>query len=1794
MINAPQLVIDALASGNFKYADLVSINLGDAYDTGFDVILYYTNYQSSISFGGNTYTPNHNVNELAGISRKASTGSDKVDIVFDITDESVIDAIRSERYINKPTSIKRVIMQDGAVLADFAIPIRTAWGLSHESSGDEDSRSITLTIDSSLGDLKGDNGWYAINSSHQRRYPSDLIMNHSSTVMTEDQQLKYTTNFRGSINQQIKPPALPKIYGYKNVEAVPIAMLKHRKTHTSYRHYFTTLIYVLNIGDCDNVDIANIKKGGEKFDVTIVTDTERDIGGWSCRVRTPLDATNGNLLSEETNGDLSFWFEGMDSQEKARMAGMYGKGLTLLFLKNRNRDDWLSQAPKITVPVRGAKVYDPRTSTTVFSRNPALQYADFLRSTQYGAGQRGITLSDTNIGELADHFEQIPDSLGNAGINSILIDVQLDTGSPIVDNMNIWMEGVRLFTSDYYGEFNVRVETKSPVVLSVDEDDLEGYPDYNSGEFTDKLNQLTYSVKQLVQDTTFDSLPTDLVEVDVEATFPEDGTLIHTGWITEDDGIDNFDSVALDYVTDLEQAYYWAMVDARISRQPRELELPMGTVAWLLEVGDVIQYSSKILNMTNVLWRVDEVSEDDGASSVKLIAYDDNFYTPDPDAIPEPVAFARPPTDIALSGVSGLAVTSSNGFYYIDWEPVSSANVSWYALEVLKAQEPVVDGEAIILEPYIDEPRVFQPPFKLPEIIVGTYRVNIITMGYQDEGGRSLLDFVVALPEVPTINTTIGNFSVEVYPTVVTPSLGNTFRLLFNNVDDFDTAQDKGTSGSFTLASLLPNTNYYLWVRTENAVGESLWATEAFTTANDATALGEFLNVLSLRLNTDSQVFAFDNGTPVVITPSAINLTATASNINTTIDPLVWSTVPAVTLSGTGNSRTLTSGDFGANQSVAVTVATTSGSFSDTVTIVKLEGGGVNGEDAINGFLTNESHNIAAASDGTITGNLAAAGGAFEVYKGTLSVTGNSTFTTESPVNMTATIDALGVYTINTLTADEGTITFKATHLGVDIRKTYSITKAKAGSTGLRGSTEISRDISGVAPPNNTQWSDAQANLALTSIGLTPSRLDRVNLYNEAEGFTETRFLDSDDTTWLPVVKIYDGNLLVNGTVGASKIITDELFAQNINITGQMRAGGVSNYATMGGASFFSAYVANEVVFSVSPNSGKIYGNYLTPASVQLSALGQDVRDFIQSSVEAGGGTALSSGGFVSKNAGATNQVISITAATHKSGNPTTLELLFTGSGDYSSEPSTPSVSVQFFRGQTSLGVAQVITGTKQKFTEDTSPPTDTWSTILEVDVSKVDDPADGDYTYNVEITSLTGILYGTFTFSADEALVGGGGVAVQTPAQLLADIKTVDGAGSGLDADTVDGFHASASALASTAVVRDASRDITTRLIRTDFGDDNYLTGAIGFRINNGGSNHNRYCNSPPAARGWLVAPSRTGADASGTWPIAITGNAASANYATNAGLLDNKAGSDGAGINTVALRDSSGDLIARTTKSTLADTGTISGAIAFRINNSNDSFTRYCNSTPAVRAWMGVPSITGADASGTWPISVTGNAAYAPNAGNAATSDYATDAGSLDGKDSLAFVTYGGGSHSQLLAKNNDSVGWLRTTTNGIIADAPNTSSVGTPSWKFAEVHTLSAAGSAWSISATGAAIFNGTVQGTDAIATSDIRVKSDLTPILNATQKCKALRTTTHIRSDQGNRRSASVIAQDVEKVLPEAIHYSDDKALGKKLSVSAPAMNVLAIAAVNEHTDEISALKSKIDRLEALVKKLMENK
>lgn len=110
---------------------------------------------------------------------------------------------------------------------------------------------------------------------------------------------------------------------------------------------------------------------------------------------------------------------------------------------------------------------------------------------------------------------------------------------------------------------------------------------------------------------------------------------------------------------------------------------------------------------------------------------------------------------------------------------------------------------------------------------------------------------------------------------------------------------------------------------------------------------------------------------------------------------------------------------------------------------------------AISGFLTNESHTVAAESDGTGY-SLTDAGGLFKVYSADTDVSSEATFSVlgvSTKNGLTISINSSGAYTLSgtSWTSDAETFSLEAVYNGVTIQKEYSIAKSKAGVNGSGG-----------------------------------------------------------------------------------------------------------------------------------------------------------------------------------------------------------------------------------------------------------------------------------------------------------------------------------------------------------------------------------------------------------------------------------------------------------------------------------------------------------------------------------------------------------------------------------------------------------------------------------------------------------------------------------------------------------------------------------------------------------------------
>ena len=263
------------------------------------------------------------------------------------------------------------------------------------------------------------------------------------------------------------------------------------------------------------------------------------------------------------------------------------------------------------------------------------------------------------------------------------------------------------------------------------------------------------------------------------------------------------------------------------------------------------------------------------------------------------------------------------------------------------------------------------------------------------------------------------------------------------------------------------------------------------------------------------------------------------------------------------------------------------------------------------------------------------------------------------------------------------------------------------------------------------------------------------------------------------------------------------------------------------------------------------------------------------------------------------------------------------------------------------------------------------------------------------------------------------------------------------------------------------------------------------------------------------------------------------------------------------VVARDGSRDIFARLFRSDYTNQTTIGGAMAFR-TNTTDNYIRFCSDTGAIRTFLNVPTRTGGDASGTWGISITGNAATATTATNQSGGTVTCTSGTFSGtfaastassRDKFRVyptaeycigmqsgVTFGDLNDWAMtfqMNNDNDRGFWWGDVGHGVNQGAMALSTRG---WLNVAERIKVGGGQ----TDTGAASYPlhviGDIYATgNIIAYSDKRAKKDINKIENALDKIGQLNGYTYTMND---KRYTGLIAQEVLEVLPEAVIGSEE--------------------------------------------------
>lgn len=371
--------------------------------------------------------------------------------------------------------------------------------------------------------------------------------------------------------------------------------------------------------------------------------------------------------------------------------------------------------PNVTVLIRGAKVYDPRSSTTAWTDNPALlvrhvyQHAYFGKATVSAAEDDRI-MAAANACDVTHGYVVSGATDTQKLYRAALVAPYGTPAGEVIEALVQAMGGT--WAASVGGELHLRAGTYTAPVMTLTDDDLvvvlrdgdkETQEEINISvhrERADKVNSISPRIWDAAQG--YKHVPL---------------TPLRPSALVTADGQELAQELPLDAVFYAPQAQHIAGVSLRDSRDPLTLQASFKMRAYPLELFDVVQITLARYGWTNKTFMILAREWDRAKGVIRLTMKETAAAIYTPDAAFDPQGYAEntslpnpwdidPPTNLRVaSGTEHLQVASDGTIItraFVSWDAIADASilqgghveVQWSAPDTLDWQTVLTDGEA--------------------------------------------------------------------------------------------------------------------------------------------------------------------------------------------------------------------------------------------------------------------------------------------------------------------------------------------------------------------------------------------------------------------------------------------------------------------------------------------------------------------------------------------------------------------------------------------------------------------------------------------------------------------------------------------------------------------------------------------------------------------------------------------------------------------------------------------------------------------------------------------------------------------------------------------------------------------------------------------------------------------------------------------------------------------------------------------------------------------------------------------
>lgn len=492
--------------------------------------------------------------------------------------------------------------------------------------------------------------------------------------------------------------------------------------------------------------------------------------------------------------------------------------------------------PVVSALVKGKKVYDPRTSTTVYSTNPALCVRDYLTNTRYGKGLSASVIDDASIIAAANFYDTTVTFWAGGGTGKVFeFNAIVDTEQSILDNLKDMMLCCRGFMPFTNGIYSLIPDKSASSVFAFTTDNIIGGISIKGENKAEKYNRMV---------CTFTDPANNWQENTV--IWPDAGSDEEAAYLAEDNGTELIGEIELPYITNFYAARDLARVFLLRSRNAIRTSFTANSDGLNVTVGDVVTVTHPTPGWSAKPFQVEEMAINyDGTCTVALLEYDSSIYSYDPAS--EQIAYADTnlPNPFLVSSAPTAFVITETTYLEEDGTVVPEIKVSWTPstdsfVEQYEVQWKV--SAASVYQSFMTaEPRVTEK-----HLTVGlTFNIRVRAVN----GVGAVSDWLSTTytilgdttgPATPTGLTIVGSYNEAVAKWTACADKDYKETILYASLtNNFATATEQvRVSGTTVTYYNLPlNTTYYVWLKHVDFSGNLSAASAAvsFTTTSGIT-----------------------------------------------------------------------------------------------------------------------------------------------------------------------------------------------------------------------------------------------------------------------------------------------------------------------------------------------------------------------------------------------------------------------------------------------------------------------------------------------------------------------------------------------------------------------------------------------------------------------------------------------------------------------------------------------------------------------------------------------------------------------------------------------------------------------------------------------------------------------------------------------------------------------------------------------------------------------------------------------